>query len=127
MNEPLALSLYVIRVFVRDWPTSVDFYEQVLELPPQIRDDEMGWAQFAAGGASLAVERVAPGDAEAEALSGRFVGASLHTPDIQATYQTLCARGVKFLSEPEHQPWGGMLAHFEDPDGNVLTLLGEPG
>ena len=121
----MKLSLRVLRVFSRDWPASADFYEHILELPCQFRDDAMGWAQFDAGGASLAVERVTPGDAEAEVLCGRFVGASLETPDIQAAFKMLSDRGVRFLSEPEPQPWGGVLAHFEDPDGNVLTLLGE--
>ena len=32
---------------------------------------------------------------------------------------------VEFLAPPEKQPWCGSLAHFRDPDGNVLTLLGE--
>jgi predicted enzyme related to lactoylglutathione lyase len=122
----MKLSLNVLRIFAKDWQASADFYEQVLELPLQFRDEAMGWAQFDAGGTSLAVERVTPGDAEGEALSGRFVGASLHTADIEAVYQSLCERGVKFVSAPEHQPWGGMLAHFEDPAGNVLTLLGDP-
>jgi predicted enzyme related to lactoylglutathione lyase len=28
------------------------------------------------------------------------------------------------LAPPEKQPWGGIVAHFRDPDGNVITLLG---
>ena len=127
MRGIMNLSLSVLRVFAKNWQTSADFYERVLELPVQFRDDRMGWAQFDAGGTSLAVERVAPGDLEGEALCGRFVGASLHTADIESAYQTLTDRGVKFVSPPERQPWGGMLAHFEDPGGNVLTLLGDPG
>ena len=119
----MKLSLRVLRVFSRDWQASTEFYEHLLELPCQFRDDDMGWAQFNAGGASLAVERVTPGDAEGEALYGRFVGASLETPDIQEAFRVLSERGVHFLSEPELQPRGGVLAHFEDPDGNLLTLL----
>jgi len=26
------------------------------------------------------------------------------------------------IEPPEKQPWGGILAPFRDPDGNVLTL-----
>lgn len=40
--------------------------------------------------------------------------------------QTLLARGVEFLAPPQRMPWGGVLAHFRDPDGNVLTLVGAP-
>ena len=35
-------------------------------------------------------------------------------------------RGVQFIEPPEKQPWGGVLAHLRDPDGNILTLLGQP-
>ncbi len=123
----MKLSLSVLRIFAKDWQACAAFYQDVLELPLEFKDDRMGWAQFDAGGTSLAVERVSPGDAEGEALSGRFVGASLLSPDIEATYQILSDRGVEFTSPPARQPWGGVLAHFKDPDGNVLTLLGNPG
>ena len=122
----LQFALYVVRIFARDWQRCADFYQQVLELPLEFRDDSMGWAQFDAGGANLAVERLVPEDEESETLCGRFVGVSLHTPDIDAAYRLLTDRGVHFVSPPAMQPWGGMLAHFEDPEGNVLTLLGDP-
>ncbi|MGH7288269.1 MAG: VOC family protein [Myxococcota bacterium] len=54
---------------------------------------------------------------------GRFLGVSLAVADIQATYEQLFARGVDFLAPPEG---GGVLAHFRDPDGNVLSLVGPP-
>lgn len=122
----MRLKLNVLRVFTENWEASTAFYERVLELPVRFSSPEMGWAEFDVGETSLGIERVAPEDAEAEDLTGRFVGASLHTDDIEATYRTLRERGVKFTAPPERQPWGGVLAHFEDPDGNVLTLLGDP-
>jgi uncharacterized glyoxalase superfamily protein PhnB len=60
-------------------------------------------------------------DHEGRALIGRFVGVSL--ADIFATHKFLAARGVEFVSPPEKQPWGGVLAHLRDPDGNILTLV----
>jgi uncharacterized glyoxalase superfamily protein PhnB len=63
-------------------------------------------------------------DAGSAELVGRFVGVSLQVEGIDATHATLVARGVRFSSPPELQPWGGSLANFEDPDGNVLTLFG---
>jgi lactoylglutathione lyase len=74
--------------------------------------------------AQLVLERVDPSDAEGRALVGRFVGVTLEVPDVLATYEHLVARGVDFVEPPEKQPWGGILAHFRDPDGNVLTLSG---
>ena len=125
--------LYVVRVFVTDWERALRFYTETLEIPTTFRSDEMGWAQLDTGEAQLALERVSegatespyPGAAEGP-LVGRFVGVSLTVPDIQKTYETLCERGVEFLSGPETMPWGGVLAHLVDPDRNVLTLLGQP-
>ncbi len=85
----------------------------------------MGWAQLATGEGQLALERVQPGDEESEALVGRYVGVSLQVEDIHATHKTLVDRGVEFTMPPTKQPWGGVLAHLKDPDGNVLTLLGQ--
>ena len=61
---------------------------------------------------------------EAPGLLGRYVGVSLPVPDIEALYKDLVGLGVEFLGPPETQPWGGVLAHLKDPEGNTLTLLG---
>jgi lactoylglutathione lyase len=84
----------------------------------------MGWAQFKVGDCFLGVERVAEGDVMHEPLMGRFVGVSLQVENIEDVHRELVERGVAFVSSPEKQPWGGVLAHFKDPEENVLTLLG---
>jgi len=116
--------LSYVRVFVRDWPRALHFYGETLGIPFAFKSEEMGWAQLATGVAQLALERFTPG--EEEDLVGRFLGVSLAVEDIDATYEELRGRGVEFLSPPERMPWGGVLAHFRDPDGNVLTLIGQP-
>lgn len=116
--------LFAVRVFVTDWERALAFYCETLGIPTTFRSDELGWAQLATGEGQLALERVTPGDREAEDLVGRFVGVSLEVADLEATHRTLVERGVEFLAPPEAQPWGGVLAHLRDPDGNVLTLLG---
>ena len=93
-------------------------------MPERYRNDDLGWAEYDLGGPCFGIERVQPGDAEGEALIGRFVGASLRVDDINEVYELLRTRGVQFTSPPEKQDWGGTLAQFQDPDGNVLTLLG---
>jgi len=118
------MELYTVRIFVNDWDAACAFYGESLALPERFRSDEMGWAEFEVGGASLGIERVEKGDEEGQALVGRFAGISLKVDDIDETYRSLTQRGVVFTEPPERQPWGGSLAHFKDPDGNVLTLLG---
>lgn len=47
---------------------------------------------------------------------------TIETDDCRKSFETLTARGVKF-DPPEvmERPWG-LVAKFEDPDGNVLQL-----
>ena len=117
--------LTIVRVFVRDFERALRFYTETLGIPLALRSDEFHWAQLATGQAQLALERLDPADGEA-ALLGRFLGVSLAVADVFGTYEALFARGVDFLAPPEEMPWGGVLAHFRDPDGNVLTLVGPP-
>jgi predicted enzyme related to lactoylglutathione lyase len=115
--------LFAVRVFVTDWQRAIRFYTDTMEIPTAYRNDEIGWAQLATGEGQLALERVDPSDAESKELVGRFVGVSLAVPDIIGAHKALTDRGVEFIAPPEKQPWGGVLAHLRDPDGNVITLL----
>ena len=117
--------MYAQRVFSYRWSKSVSFYKETIGLPLKFESDEMGWAEFDLGGVSLAVERQNPNDEESKSLVGRFVGISIRVDDMEAVYQELLKKGVEFDGAPENQEWGGVLAHFKDPDGNTLTLLGE--
>jgi catechol 2,3-dioxygenase-like lactoylglutathione lyase family enzyme len=117
------VKLYAVRIFVFDFPRACDFYGGTLGLSERMRLDEAGWAEFDVGGVALGIERIDRNDPEAD-LVGRFVGISLSIEDMDAAYARLCAADVVFEAPPERQPWGGTLAHFRDPDGNVLTLIG---
>jgi uncharacterized glyoxalase superfamily protein PhnB len=116
--------MYAQRIFCFHWKECVSFYKDTIGLPVKFESEEMGWAEFDLGGISLAVERQDEDDAEAQSLVGRFVGISLQVDDIDVIYQELTGKGVVFEGPPAKQPWGGVLAHFKDPDGNTITLLG---
>ena len=51
---------------------------------------------------------------------------NLGTRDIHNAHETLSARGVEFVRPPEQEHWGGWVATFRDPDGNMLQLLEQP-
>ncbi len=119
------MEIYAVRIFVRQWDQACAFYHKTLGLKERFRNDEFGWAEYDLGGPCFGIERVQPGDADGEALAGRFVGVSLRVDNIDEVYESLKAKGVKFTSPPGKQDWEGALAHFQDPDGNVLTLLGQ--
>jgi lactoylglutathione lyase len=42
--------------------------------------------------------------------------------DVDATYETLKAKGVTLLRPPTDQPWGLRTAHFADPEGNIWEI-----
>lgn len=51
---------------------------------------------------------------------------NLAVADIHEAYRQLAARGVEFIRPPEREHWGGWVATFLDPDGNLLQLLQHP-
>ena len=118
------MQLYGIRIFVDDLAAARPFYADILCLP--IIWEFEGTAIGYDAGAQIIVEAVPP-DAEAEdrILVGRFAGCSLTTENIESACSDLAAKGVEFTGPPAKQAWGGTLAHFKDPSGNVLTLLGQ--
>jgi catechol 2,3-dioxygenase-like lactoylglutathione lyase family enzyme len=111
-------------VFVSDFDKSFDFYTNKLGMPLDYTDKN-GWAQFHAGeDISLAIEQCDPNRVElGSKLVGRLAGVTLIVDNIDDTYARLSNKGVIFTGKPEKQPWGGTLAQFQDPDGNILTLM----
>ena len=137
-----------IRVFVFDLEAARKFYEETLGLAD--RSDGEDYSTFTLGDVRLIIEPVEP-TSDYALLVGRFTGFSIGTKrfrdgheqldytitlidgrnrtvvaDVNAAYEELRGRGVAFLDPPEEQPWGGILAHFEDPDENILTIVEEP-
>ena len=114
------LSIGYINVFVSNFSASLAFYRDVLGLEPDRTDEDWGYASFNAGPISFAIAK-----ANEPELFGRHTGIGFVVDDIDASYETLRAAGVQFEMPPTKQPWGGTLALFKDPDGNIFYL--DPG
>ncbi len=122
------MNLNTARVFVRDLAQAEAFYARTLALPLRAGGASQGFCLFAPGNTQLIVEAVAADAPDDEqVLVGRFTGLSFAVPSVEVTYRDLLARGVRFTEAPELQPWGGVLATFQDPDGNVFQLAQYPG
>lgn len=121
-NPPIITAVSAVRVFVSDLERAREFYTGPLALRVA-GTDERSWLLFRLANASLLVESVDRSDPEFEQFVGRFTAMSFDTKDIQQAYERLSALGVQFDMPPEKQFWGGMLAYFRDPDGNVLGLV----
>lgn len=118
------MEISIIRIFVKDWQKACDFYQDTLGLQLEFNNTILGWAEFNVGGANFGIERVDKMDSqECQALVGRYLGISLKVENMDYIYSHLLHMGVEFTLEPTLQEWGGTVAEFKDPDGNILTLV----
>lgn len=98
------------------------FYAATLGLTP--RSSRPGFVSFAWGDVRLTVaihDRVAGRTGEPFRMM-----LNLAVADIGAEHARLSAAGVAFLRPPEREAWGGWVATFSDPDGNLVQLLQLP-
>jgi len=96
-----------------------DFYNDVLRLPLHSRHED--FIAFELGDVRFNIGR----HNEVSGMSKdpfRFMP-HLGVDDIHSEAKRLAAAGVEFIREPEQEAWGGWVATFKDPDGNVLQLL----
>lgn len=96
-----------------------DFYVRTLGLEP--RSKRSGFVNFEWGSTRLTVsihEQVLGASGDPSRIM-----VNLLVSDIQRVASELRAKGVQFSRQPEREPWGGWIATFSDPDGNILQLL----
>ncbi len=113
------MKIAYVNVFVTDLERALAFYQGALGLRLEHADGEHGYASFAAGPVRLGL---AVAGSEQSALTGRHTGVGLDVDDLEAEHARLVGLGVRFTMPPAVQPWGGFMALFEDPDGNVFYL-----
>ena len=117
------VSIGYINLAVTDFARSRAFYRDVLGLPELFVDDKFQFAAFSAGGVRFAVVGGADSKKMREARGGDVhAGIAFCVPDVDAAYRELEGKGVRFTMKPSKQPWGGYMAMFADPDGNIFYL-----
>ena len=114
--------LWYVNIFVSDLKRAVEFYRDTLGLPLQFQEEQFGYASFAPEGVRFGVARVDGSAPESHSLLGRHTGIGWGVPDLSAAYEDLKTKGVRFTMVPTKQPWGGVMAIFADPDGNLFYL-----
>jgi predicted enzyme related to lactoylglutathione lyase len=101
-----------------DFERAVEFYGTVLGLPESIRYGQMPGVEFETGSLTLAV-------LESKAFGIEFAPhthpVAFHVDDVEAARAGLESRGVEFAADTMDSGVCHM-AHFRDPDGNVLML-----
>ena len=107
-------------VFVptRDWEKSKDFYGETLGLERSKQWGEMPASEFETGSLTIALMQ---SDAFGIEFAPHSLPIALHVDDVQRAREELEAKGVEFGGDTLDSGVCHM-AHFRDPDGNVLML-----
>jgi catechol 2,3-dioxygenase-like lactoylglutathione lyase family enzyme len=114
----------MVTVVVKDLSKALKFYRDKLGLRVAFNNRKLKWLTFDCGTATLSL--TVPWNKESKKLVGAKTGISFYTEDIEKTYAALKRKKVKFHFAPRKEPWGGLLANFQDPDGNQYFLLQMP-
>ena len=114
--------IHQIAVFARDLDEAIAFYRDTLGASYLAKFDPPGLVFFDFAGTRLLLEKTAP-----------KASVYFRVADIQAAYQELTAKGIKFIAEPQmifrddngtfgetgEEEW---MAFFSDPSENILAL-----
>lgn len=112
-------------VIVADQDAALDFYVNRLGFD-KLLDEPMGdGVRFITVAPRGAATQLALGPATWAPPGGphRETGITFVSPDIDATYETLTAQGVRFKDPVAVMPWGQKAAWFYDLDGNEFYLV----
>ena len=113
-------------VGVNVWTSNLDelriFYRDVLRLP--LHSDHGDFVAFRFG--NMRLNLGSHDGVDGPTRDPHRIMINLGVYDIHAEHRRLSEEGVKFVRLPEKESWGGWVATFEDPDGNLLQLLQIP-
>ena len=98
------------------------FYNDILRLPLHSKHD--GFIAFQVGELRLNIGKHA--EVNERSKDPYRIMANFSVTDIVSTHRNLADQGVRFIRDPETESWGGVVATFSDPDGNILQLLEFP-
>jgi catechol 2,3-dioxygenase-like lactoylglutathione lyase family enzyme len=113
-------------IFVKDQEAALDFYTNKLGLE-KVQDEPYGenarWITVSPAEMRIRIVLKKAEKEHEKAMVGRSDGApilTLGTDDVQATYERLKERGVRFLGEPYRYPWGIGALLLDQDDSPIL-------
>ncbi|RME46242.1 MAG: VOC family protein [Chloroflexi bacterium] len=122
-------SVGTVSVFVEDQDRAKAFYTDKLGM--ELRVDQPlypgaphRWVAVAPPGAETEIILYVPDEnwEHYRGVVGKPQAITLTVENLAALHAELSAKGVKFTSEPQAQPWG-TFATIEDSEGNQLILV----
>lgn len=124
------MKLTHVRLLVSDFPACLKFYRDVIGLPAHEGGPTLPYAELPAGNVFLALaDRKLMATAaditmpQGGALAPERVTLCLAVEDVDREFARIKAAGAPVVTEPVNRPdWGIRLAHFRDPDGNIVEI-----
>ena len=119
-------------VFVDNQDRAKDFYTNVLGM--ELRTDQplspgssARWVAVAPPGSTTELILYLPDEnwEHYRQVVGQSQALTLDVTDMPAVHTELKRKGVRFVQEPDTQPWG-TYATIEDSEGNKLLLVEQP-
>ena len=128
MTPKFALSH--VRLLVEHYAACHAFYEKTLGMTARFAGGEGIYQEFDAGGVVLALFRkdlmsevLGTLSRPAQAAAQDAVALVFSVADVDAAAEVLRSRGVELEAEPQDRPaWMLRVAHFRDPDGNLIEI-----
>lgn len=121
-----------VSLFVSDQQRAKIFYTEMLGFElrtdaPLFPGSEARWIAVAPKGAETELILYLPDEnwSHYEGVVGKSQALTLQVRDMEKTYEELKSKGVKFIQEPDVQPWG-TFAIIEDSEGNHLIVNQQP-
>lgn len=124
------MKLLQVRLMVKDFKKSVIFYRDMLEFPMGYHHEDLEYALFEIGETKIELfsakamaeaigEPYKPGDPNA---STNFL-LNFNVEDVDVSFNRFRKKGIVFVTEPhDRKEWGARVAHFRDPDGNLIEI-----
>jgi catechol 2,3-dioxygenase-like lactoylglutathione lyase family enzyme len=115
---------------VDDLPACLKFYRDVLGFKVKYGDGKAPYVEFRLDGIVLALfkrglmcDAIGQKNVPARKKGLDQVVLGIKVADVDKAYGSLRSKGVKFVTAPTDRPdWRIRVAHFRDPDGNLLEI-----
>jgi catechol 2,3-dioxygenase-like lactoylglutathione lyase family enzyme len=118
-----------VRLLVNDFDAEFRFFRDVLGFQSSFGAEGDNYADFDCNGASIALFKrnlmnEAIGLSEPSASGpGNRLALIFGVSNVDEVTAQLRARGIAFVTEPHDRPvWGIRVAHFRDPEGNLIEI-----
>jgi uncharacterized glyoxalase superfamily protein PhnB len=118
------MKLALVTIVTANLESMRTFYQQVLQVEPQI--SRGNYVEFPLEAGTLALWRQAEWEAfgitSMQGAANHSVLIEFEVEDVDREYTRLKALPMAWVQEVTTQPWGHRAFYVRDPDGNVLNL-----